>query len=118
MKRSGKRARRLGERMLVVLAAAARPLGLREIARAVGAYDSSARYALARLVERALVSHAEERYTLSASGQIVEFEFKNAVRVLGVVEALRLMAAPNSSLAFVSLHRDGSSADVVLSEIV
>jgi predicted nucleotidyltransferase len=108
----------LAERVLLVLRAAARPLSLREIARAIGTYDSSARYAIAGLVERDLVRHAEEQFTLAADGQILEFEVRNAVRVLGVVDTLRLIAAPNSSLAFVSLRRDGASADVVLSEVV
>lgn len=118
MNRSGTQQRRLGERLLLVLAGADRPLSLREIARAAGVYDSSARYALLRLVERALVTHTYGRYSLAAGGQLLDFEIRHAVRALGAVDALRLIAAPNSSVAFLSLRRDGASADVILSEVV
>jgi len=118
MNRSSTKKRRLGERALLVLTGADRPLSLRELARAAGSYDSSARYALARLVERALVRHADDRFSLDASGQVLDFEVRHAIRVLGVVDALRLISAPNSSVSFVSLRRDGASADVILAEVV
>jgi predicted nucleotidyltransferase len=118
MNRSGKKQRRLGERVLLVLTGADRPLALREIAQAAGIYDSSARYALTRLIERALVRHVDERYSLAMSGQLLDFEVQHAVRVLGVVDAMRLFAAPNGSVAFASLRRDGASADVVLTQVV
>lgn len=118
MNRSIIRKRRLGERALLVLTGAGRPLSLREIARAAAIHDSSARYALARLVERAVVRHADDRYSLKASGEVLDFEVRHAVRVLGVVDAMHLISAPNSSVTFVSLRLDGASADVVLAEVV
>jgi len=100
------------------LAGADRPLSLRELARAAGVYDSSARYAVIRLVERAIVRHNDERYSLAAGGELLDLELRRAVQALGAVEALRLIAAPNGSVAVVSLRRDSASAEVVLSQVV
>jgi predicted nucleotidyltransferase len=118
MKRSGNRHRRLSERLLLVLAGAGRPLSLRELAHAVGVYDSSARYAVIRLVERAIVRHADGRYSLTAGGDLLDFQVRHSVRAMGAVDALRLMVAPNRSIAFVSLRRGGATADVVLAQVV
>lgn len=117
MKRSGIRCRRLRERLLLVLAAVGRPLSLRELANATGVYDSSARYAVIRLVERNIVRHADGRYSLIAGGDLLDFELRQSIKELGAADALRLIAAPNSSIAFVALRRGGGAADVVLSEV-
>lgn len=118
MNRSGTRQRRLRERLLLVLAGADGPLSLRELARAAALYDSSARYALGPLIERALVRHTDEGYSLRVGGEILDYELRHAVRALGVVEALRLIAAPNRSIAFLSSHAGGRSAEAILSEVV
>jgi len=118
MKRSGNRQRRLSERLLLVLAGAGRPLSLRELALAAGVYDSSARYAVIRLVERAIVRHADGRYSLTAGGDLLDFQLRHSIRATGAVDAMRLIAAPNSSISFVSLRRGGAAADVILSQVV
>lgn len=118
MNRSGRQHRRLGERLLLVLAGAGRPLSLRDLARAAGVYDSSARYAAFRLVARAIVRRIEGRYSLAAVGTLLGLELQHAVRALGAVETMRLIAALNNSIAFLSLRRDGAAADVVLSHVV
>jgi len=100
------------------LAGADRPLSLRELARAAGVYDSSARYAIIRLVERAIVRRTDEGFSLAVGGELLDFELRRAVQALGAVDALRLIAAPNSSIALLSLRRDGESAKVVLSHVV
>jgi predicted nucleotidyltransferase len=104
--------------LLLVLAGAGRPLSLRELARAAGVYDSSARYAVVRLVERAIVRHNDEGYSMAAGSELLDFELRHAVRALGATEALRLIAAPNRSVEFLSLRRDAASAEVVLSQAV
>ena len=118
MKRSGSRQRRLPERLLLVLAAAGRPLSLRELANAAGVYDSSARYAVVRLVERNIVRHTDGRYSLTAGGELLDFELRHSIKEVGAADAMRLIAAPNSSVVFVSLRRGGGAADVVLSQVV
>jgi len=118
MKRSGNQHRHLSDRLLLVLSGVGRPLSLRELARAAGVYDSSARYAVSRLVERSIVRHGDGRYSLSAGGELMDFQLQQSIRVIGVVDALRLIAAPNSSIAFVSLRRIGAAADVILSQVV
>ncbi|HAF19011.1 MAG TPA: hypothetical protein DCK96_04585 [Chloroflexi bacterium] len=117
--RSGTQHRQLGERLLLVLVGADRPLSLRELARAAGVYDSSARYAVVRLVERGLVRRAREQYAPCVSGEVLEHALHQAERAVGGVEALRLIAAPNNSIAFLSIRGRGTpAADVVLSEVV
>lgn len=118
MNRSSTRHRHIAERLLLVLAGAHGPLSLRELARAAGIYDSSARYAALRLVERGLVRRAGELYELAVSGAVLDHALERAVLAVGSVEALHLVAAPNSSIAFASIARDRTSADVVLSENV
>ncbi|TME70980.1 MAG: hypothetical protein E6I48_14380, partial [Chloroflexi bacterium] len=118
MNRSGAQHRRLAERLLLVLAGAIRPLSLRELARAAGVYDSSARYALVRLVERAIVRRNNEQYSLAIGGELLDFELRHAVRALGAIEALRLIVAPNNSVAFLSARREATAAEVVLSQVV
>jgi len=118
MNRSGTQHRRLAERLLLVLAGTIRPLSLRELARATGVYDSSARYALVRLVERAIVRHNNEQYSLAIGGELLDFELRHAVRALGAIEALRLIAAQNNSVAFLSVRGDATAAEVVLSQVV
>jgi predicted nucleotidyltransferase len=70
------------------------------------------------LVERRIVLHSGERYSLLAVGEHLEFELRHAIRAIGVVDSLRLIAAANSSIAFLSLRRDGTSADMILSQAV
>jgi predicted nucleotidyltransferase len=104
--------------LLLVLAAAGRPLSLRELANAAGVYDSSARYAVVRLVERNIVRHTEGLYSLTAGGELLDFELRHSIKELGAADAMGLIAAPNSSIAFVSLGRGGRPAHVVLSQVV
>lgn len=118
MNRSGTQRQHLGDRLLLVLAGAHRALSLRELARAAGVYDSSARYAVIRLVERGLVRRAGALYELGVSGEVLSHALRQAIRAAGNVEALRLIAAPNNSIAFLSLERGGTSAAAVLSEVI
>ena len=118
MNRSGTRRRHIGEGLLLVLAGARDSLSLRELARAAGVYDSSARYAVVRLVERGLVRRVHESYELGVSGEVLDHALHHATRAVGSVEALRLVAAANNSIEFLAAGRDRTSADVVLSEVV
>src|SRR4029077_15617716 len=49
---------------------------------------------------------------------ILGHEIRHAVRVLGIVEALRLIAAPNGSIAFLATRARGEVAEAVLSEVI
>jgi len=118
MNRSGTQARGLPERLLVLLTGANRPLSLRDAARGVRAYDSSARYALRRLVERALIRETAKAYSLAVGGDVLDFELSCATRVLGAAESLRLLTALNDSIAFIALRSDSRPALAVLSESI
>jgi len=64
------------------------------------------------------VRRTDEGFSLAVGGELLDFELRRAVQALGAVDALRLIAAPNSSIALLSLRRDGESAKVVLSQVV
>lgn len=94
------RQRALAVRALVALSAAPAGLTLREGARVLNAYDSSARQALLRLVDHGLASRADSRYVLTRSRR-ADIELERAVFELGPAEILRIVtrASPAAELA-------------------